>query len=205
MIMAKQNELKYKRFGRLLVLMKADSNRNGIRWLCRCDCGVTKVIPAKNMVSGRTLSCGCLQKEAARKNTKHGHNINGRHTRTYSSWHDMRRRCRDKNHKSHANYYDKGITVCERWKEFINFLSDMGERPEGKTLDRIDSNGNYEKDNCKWSTHKEQANNMSRNHYLEYKGEKLTISQWADKQGLPYNTLTARIRRGWSIERALTT
>jgi len=80
----------------------------------------------------------------------------------------------------------------------------MGERPEGKTIDRIDSNKDYCKDNCRWATHKEQANNMSRNRYLEFNGERLTISQWADKIGVKYVTLNTRIHRGWSVEKALT-
>ena len=178
------------------------------RWKCVCECGATRDVIKGSLVSGKSLSCGCFKIERVKEaSTIHGHaGKNCSHnTRTYNTWKDMRRRCVDKNHKNHKTYYDKGIKVCEEWENFVNFLEDMGVRPEGKTIDRIDSDKGYYKENCRWATPKEQANNMSRNHYLEYDGERLTISQWADKLGISYNKLNTRIHRGWSVKRALTT
>lgn len=201
-------DLEGKKLGRLFVIETASSDRNGIKWLCKCDCGNYTIALSRSLAKGTTTSCGCYGKEQrAKASKKHGHSgrSNADTTPTYKTWSSMKRRCKDKNHCNHASYYDKGIKVCERWEDFTNFLEDMGERPEGKTLDRIDGDKGYYKENCKWSTPKEQANNMNRNHFLEFNGEKLTISQWADKIGVKYVTLNTRIHRGWSVERALTT
>jgi len=194
-----------KKFGRWLVTSRAEYGESGARWHCECECGTEKIVIQRTLIQGRSVSCGCYAREQrVKKLTRHGHNKEGKRTKTYNTWHHMKRRCKDKNHRNHKSYYDKGIKVCERWEDFTSFLEDMGERPEGKTLDRIDGDKGYHKENCRWATPKEQANNMSRNHYLEFNGEKLTISQWADKIGVKYVTLNTRIHRGWSVKRALT-
>ena len=197
--------LKGNRFGRWLVLEHDGYGPSGTIYKCLCDCGAEKSVLRKSLLNGRSISCGCYAKEKRLEaNTKHGHSgKKGGQSPTYKTWAAMKRRCSDKNHRSKASYYDKGITVCERWKDFKNFLADMGERPEGSTIDRIDGNGNYEPSNCRWSTPKEQANNMKTNHYIERDGLRLTVSQWAEKLGIKDGTIRARLSRGWSDERAL--
>lgn len=141
-------------FGRWTVL-SADTDY----WLCRCACGVERRVRKFNLLAGGSNSCGCLMRERSaeqgRANRKHGHDG----TPTYRCWVEMRRRCR-KPHPESAKYY-QGVTVCERWQSFANFLADMGERPSPKhSLDRYPNNsGNYEPGNVRWATMKEQANN----------------------------------------------
>lgn len=125
---------------------------------------------------------------------------------TYKTWDAMRYRCLNESSKDYPRYGGRGIKVCDRWKNsFEAFLSDMGVRPEGMTLDRIDGSGDYEKDNCRWATPIEQARNRRGNVVIEYKGESGNVSYWAEKMGLERKTLEYRIRKGWDVERALTT
>lgn len=146
------------RFGRLVVVERSGSTpKGGARWLCRCDCGSDATVAAGNLRGGSTRSCGCLGSElsSARAAT---HRMSK--TPTYVSWSAMIQRCTNpKAHGAH-NYSGRGIGVCERWRSFENFLSDMGERPAGATLDRFpDGDGNYEPANCRWATKTEQARN----------------------------------------------
>lgn len=130
---------------------------------------------------------------------KHGHASPGAETPTYLSWTSMLRRTRHR-----AEY--SGVPVSERWFEFASFLLDMGERPEGTALDRIDNSKGYEPGNCRWATPKEQANNKRNNVVLSYRGRQQTVAQWAREQGLSYHTLSRRIGKlGWSVERSLST
>lgn len=157
--------LKNKRFGRLVVIAETEERRNKyVVWLCKCDCGNQIKVQSSYLLDKRTgygrKSCGCLMSDIKKK---HGHtNSKGFRSKTYKSWDSMKQRCLNPNNKKYFLYGGRGITICERWLEengFENFLADMGERPEGKTLDRIDNDGNYEPSNCKWSTIKEQNNN----------------------------------------------
>lgn len=129
-------------------------------------------------------------------------------TRIYRIWSDMKTRCYQKSHRSYNNYGGRGITVCEEWKNssdsFIEWAFSSGYQ-EHLTLDRIDTNGNYEPSNCRWITRKEQCNNTRKNVFLEYKGKKQTVSQWAEELGIKDGTLRGRLNRGWSVERALET
>lgn len=127
---------------------------------CECDCGNKTIVRLTNLRTSTTKSCGCWKlnttKIIGKENTKHGLT----RTRTYNSWQSMKYRCLNPNSRGYEHYGGRGITICDRWlNSFQNFLEDMGERPLGTSIDRIDVNGNYEPSNCKWSTHKQQNNN----------------------------------------------
>jgi hypothetical protein len=126
-------------------------------------------------------------------------------TRTYRSWHSMVMRCTNPNAAYYSQYGHKGIRICTRWFNFANFLADMGERPEGKTLDRINNNGNYEPGNCRWATPLEQASNRSCYRPITYAGESLSMEGWDRRMGLTIGTVGERIKRGWSVDRAIST
>lgn len=124
----------------------------------------------------------------------------------YKSWDCMKTRCCNKNSSNYKNYGGRGIRICDRWKDsFKNFLEDMGERPMNMSLDRINNNGDYEPNNCKWSSIKEQNNNMRCNRLITFKGRTKNLTQWAEDTGMDGSTLWHRLKNGWSINKSLTT
>jgi hypothetical protein len=139
---------------------------------------------------------------------KHGHSattVRGRRaSSTYNSWRAMAVRCSDPSCRNYGRYGARGITVCERWRKFENFLADMGERPKGTTLDRVNSNGNYDPGNCRWATPKSQARNRQSNRLLSFRGETRCATEWAELLGINRTTIERRLHYGWPIERALT-
>jgi len=145
--MPKFEDITGQRFGRLVVTGCNSSKRGGGTWICLCDCGRNKIVDANSLKSGHTQSCGCL---------RHGLCF----TPTWWSWVGMTARCRNQNRKA---YGGRGISVCDRWLKFENFLSDMGERPLGHTIDRINNDGDYEPGNCRWATAKQQSENKRKN------------------------------------------
>lgn len=150
------------RYGRLIVIERVGRNYNrDAIYLCRCDCGIEKTILSQNL--GKTRSCGCLAIEIRRKNPGrnpvHGHCRVGKRTTTYNTWAAMMQRCNYPHFKQFKDYGGSGVTVCRRWHHFENFLQDMGERPAGKSIDRINPFGNYHPNNCRWATRTEQNNN----------------------------------------------
>lgn len=201
------NNLIGQKFERLLVIQSAKKDKWGkSQWLCQCDCGREKIILDFNLKSGNTKSCGCLQIEKMiQRFTKHGHSKRNKWSKTYKSWLDMNRRCNNPNDKDYCNYRGRGITICKRWKKFINFLEDMGEQPRGLQIDRINNDGNYCKSNCRWATRKEQGRNRRNNHLITFNSKTQCLVAWAEEFQIHRGTLFARINQGWSIEKALRT
>ena len=158
------------RFGRLTVIGDAPADRGKNRcYECRCDCGAEKVVRGTSLLAGTTKSCGCLHREGQAARIKaerpaliHGHAQNGRTSRTWNSWAAAIKRCTNPNNHNWPRYDGRGSMGCERWRNsFALFLHDMGERPPGRTLDRIDPDGNYEPGNCRWATPLQQRHNRS--------------------------------------------
>ena len=203
----KFQDIEGQKFGMLTVVGFIGINKRGNSiWCCKCECGSQWVtVHANNLKNGHTKSCGCLHLVRIEEvNTKHGHKRTNNVSRVYSTWISMKRRCHSPKCKHYLDYGGRGITVCDRWQKFENFLEDMGEPWKGMSIDRIDVNGNYELSNCRWATKKEQANNTRRNHLLTLNGRTQTMTQWAEEIGIKSPTLRHRLRAGWSIERALT-
>lgn len=194
------------RFGRLLTIKRAADavTSRGIKlkcFDCVCDCGNLVSVRAGCLNSGNTRSCGCFHKEELRKRlTRHG--MTG--TRVFNAWLDMRKRCLDKSHSTYPNYGGRGITICDRWLTFENFLADMGTTPDGRTLERKEVNGNYEPTNCTWATHKEQMRNTRRTFHVTLKDRTQSLAAWCEEKKLNYKTVIYRLRYlGWPAERAL--
>lgn len=195
--------LRFRQFGRWTVIGESNRTKRDSRYvLCRCECGTVRPVQRGSLLCGDSTSCGCYRKEF---NTTHGHNRKGKTTRTYWSWYHMKERCTNSNHQQYRDYGGRGIQVCDRWQDFENFLTDMGERPENTSLDRIDGNGHYDPTNCRWATKIEQANNTRDNRRLVYGGISMTIAQAARRFDMPYQTLWARHRAGWLSSRIIET
>lgn len=183
------------RFGRLLVISRASNVDGRTAWSCRCDCGVLSTVSSSGLRHKGTQSCGCLIIEKA---TKHGHNRPGKRSRTYSAWVNLRERCANPKNRFFADYGGRGISYDERWNSFTAFLEDMGECPDGMSIDRIDNDKGYSKENCRWATPDQQANNKRDNVVFEGK----TLAQWSDFYGVHRQTIYSRFYRTGSVHRS---
>ena len=172
-------------------------------WICKCDCGNIKSVRKNCLIRGETKSCGCLNREITKKRlTTHGMY----YTKTYNSWLRMIQRCNNPNISNYKNYGGRGITVCKRWLKFENFYADMGNKPERFSLDRIDNNKGYYKENCRWVTQKEQCRNRRNNVNITYKKKTKLLLIWSEELGINYNVLWQRIKKyNWSVEKAFET
>lgn len=204
--MGKFIDLTGKVFGRLTVvsrvLGKHYKNGRGTFWLCRCTCNKEIMVTVTSLRTENTQSCGCLCKQRLREtHTTHGRSHGGE----YQSWEGMKGRCNNPLNKKYPSYGGRGIAVCERWETFQNFLEDMGPRPKGTSIDRINNNGNYEPGNCRWATRIVQQRNKRDTRLLTIKNATLPIIEWCERIGMHYSTLINRINRGWPPEEALYT
>ena len=204
--MSKLLNLTGQRFGRLVVVERSTNSKNGkARWLCKCDCGNDTVVFSTSLVRGLTHSCGCLNREIA--SVRFGtHRLS--ESRLHKTWSDMKKRCYNPNSKSFPAYGGRGIEMCEEWKDdfqsFYNWAMANG-YADDLTIDRIDVNGNYSPENCRWVDKLTQANNCRTNHYLTFNGKTQSIVEWARELGVSDSLIRQRIViLGWSVERALT-
>ena len=196
------------RFGRWTALDQTEmrdypSRRNVPFQLCRCDCGKIEFIQSGKLRSGWSKSCGCLKADVtAERNMTHGY----AKTRVYGIWGQLIGRCTNPENKAYADYGARGITVCQRWIDsFENFLEDMGDPPDDLTIDRLDNNAGYCKENCAWRTMTDQARNRRSTVRVTHDGISLTLAEWSERLGISYAMLKGRYEHKWSIQKMLTT
>lgn len=197
-------DLTGQKFHQLTVIGRASSDYHEACWLCRCDCGEEVIVPASRLKLGKRKRC-YDRNHGIKPGRQPGNSRGTVHKLTYQTWMRMRERCHNPNKSRWSDYGGRGITVCERWNDFNNFLEDMGERPSREySIDRIDPDGNYEPGNCRWATDKEQRRNKTNTLYAEYQGKRWKLIELCESLGLPYQNVMGRYRNlGWSIEKAL--
>lgn len=190
-----------RKFGRLLITtVRSEGPHTYVD--CDCDCGGKHSCRAYYLPAGNTNSCGCLRREKSiALRTTHGKT----NTRSYRIWHDMKRRCDNPKNAAYKHYGARGIFVSDEWSDFARFAIDMGEPPSAKhELDRIDNDGPYSKDNCRWATRSTQMRNTRRALYVAFGGRRLHLKEWATETGIKYTTLRFRLKSGLSPEAILT-
>ena len=167
-------------------------------------CGASFEVRTSPSRIGRGIYCSVACR-GGNNRLSHGHTLGGVLSATYNTWVNMVGRCTSKSHGKYARYGAVGISVCDRWLHFENFLSDMGERPDGCTIDRIDGNSGYSPENCRWADIKTQQRNLKSNVFVEFQGQRRCVSEWAEIYGLNKTLLCWRVRNGWPVEEALLT
>ena len=199
------NNLIGKRFGRLVVISMTDGRvHRHVVWKCQCDCGNVCIAPTNTLTSGKKVSCGCYLREI-RRQAHASHHQTG--TKLYMKWQGMRRRCSDPSHKNYADYGGRGIKVCNEWmhsfEKFRDWSTENGYN-DNFSIDRIDNDGDYCPENCRWVSQKKQCNNRRSNRYITYNGQTHTLTEWSEIIGIKRAALNNRINTlKWDIERAL--
>jgi hypothetical protein len=190
-----------RRYGRLIVRSQNGKQREGRQlYLCECDCGTFRTVQRESLRKGQTKSCGCLRRDSLRKIlTVHG----GKGTPEYAIWQGMKARCNNHRAEKYPQYGGRGISVCSRWDSFVNFREDMGPRPLGTTIERINNDGDYTPENCRWATPVEQGRNKGNNRIITHDGRTMCMATWAEEVGISYAALRQRLYRGWAVARAL--
>jgi len=203
-------DLKKQKFGRLTVI----EYKGKSKWLCRCNCGKQTTVFGSNLVGGNTKSCGCLQLETLEKGRQEQKTHGMTNTRFYKIWQCMKNRCYLSSDIGFKNYGGRGIKICDRWLEFNNFKDDMYDSylksiinfgKKQTSVDRIDNNGNYCKENCRWASLSEQGRNKSNNRLMTFRGSTKCVTEWADLIKIKRNIIFSRLNLGWSIDKILTT
>lgn len=198
--MGERNEINGKKFGRLTVIEFVEMRGKYRFYKCICECGKFKIIRSSHLKSGNTISCGCFRKELGERSKTHGKES----SKVYQVWTNMLQRCYNPNDRKFKNYGGRGIIVCDRWHKFENFYADMGDPPYEKSLDRINNDGFYCLENCRWATRIEQMNNRRNSVKITYLGETKGIREWERQLGFPKDKITKRLKAGWSVEDAIT-
>jgi hypothetical protein len=189
-----------KRFGRMMPILDCGKNSRGMyQYLCVCDCGESKVVAGIYLRNGGSQSCGCFQREST--SARKGNQSHGKaRTSVYISWQSMKTRCTNSSHKHYHRYGGRGISYDPRWETFENFYADMGDKPKGYTLERIDNSKGYSKDNCKWASRKEQLRNTISTVLLTYKGKTQCMLDWSKETGISYATIRSKLKLGWRAD-----
>ena len=197
-------DLTGQRFGRLTVIERSKSTNKNAKWLCVCDCGNQKEVFGGDLKQGRTQSCGCIHSEQlAQRNFKHGLS----NSRLHGIWNGMKARCYNPNFDQYADYGGRGITICREWRDDFQAFYDWAMAngyADNLTIDRIDNDGNYSPNNCRWATRQEQGYNRRDNRLITYNGETKTAAEWGMVTGIKPHTILRRLRLGWSVDEALT-
>ncbi len=191
-------EMVGKRFGRLIVVRRDFTirKRPDAFWMCKCDCGTVKAINGCRLRDGSTISCRCyIRAKLLEIRTTHGKRSNP----MYSVWKAMIRRCSNSDDPSYKNYGGRGIQVCESWKNVETFFADMGTRPEGMTLERVDVDAGYSPENCVWASRSQQGRNRRNNRIVNVFGVRKIMSDWAREMNISVGVLRYRIESGWTI------
>jgi len=192
--LGKVKEIGGQRFGRVVALNRVGFGPGRARWNCRCDCGTEFITTGVDLRSGNTKSCGCYKRERlGASSTTHGATRDGM-SGAYRSWLSMKSRCLRKGNNRFRHYGARGIAVCDRWLSFENFLADMGERPDGYSLDRMDLNGHYEPDNCRWATRQQQMSNQRQTKRVVLNGEVMHQAEAARRAGVNPSTIIDWLR-----------
>lgn len=198
---SKAHDIAGQRFNYLTAVRRVGATSNHISiWECFCDCGTTSRVMITALRAGTIKSCGCQRRTLLSESHKI-HGMEG--TATYRTWNSMLARCTNPSQRSYPKYGGRGITVCDSWRNFANFYKDMGKRPAGKTLDRIDNERGYEPSNCRWATPAEQQRNRRITVRITYGGLSLTRKEWADRLGVPVHRIKNRHKAGMPIHLVL--
>ena len=203
--MPRIKDLTGKRFNKLTVIGDSGirSINRSIKWNCLCDCGNVVQVESATLSGLKQQSCGCIMLGMVR-HVKHGHTQKNKHSSTYTAWSNMKQRCTNPLNRKYKNYGLRGIEICPEWLDsFETFAEEMGEKPDGMTLERKDVNKGYSKSNCCWADAKTQANNKTSSRLLTHDGKTMTVAEWADHLGIKFATLRMRLHRNWPLERAL--